>query len=331
MQSAPGCPIMLTRNSMNPQFVECFQDQYQPCSVLGQYDCEEPSVPLLDRQGSNPFQTTSSAPIEVPPDSSRIPEILLNSAGNTCTESDDYYSSSYSSGQEASYPGTPHTPSVNSPRSDAGSFAQMHDERQPSFSYMSASSTSTYATSCDGYEDDATSSVFDRNPGACLLEQPSSQYLQPGPLAYSYTYPMGRESRSVSTFIGSTFSRRSSEIAPNCSTPTGEVRTDTLQSSHPSPIVISDHPRSSSDSCRTRPPRQSLKRARESNESQGKNEQVDEEPVVGPDMEDAPLEPRRARGKRKGPLSETTRSGLKRSRTDGNTCLNCCLSKVKVS
>ncbi|CAI6082866.1 unnamed protein product [Clonostachys chloroleuca] len=329
MQSAPSCPIMLTRNSMNPQFLECFQYQYQPCSVLGQYDCEEPSVPLLDRQGSNPFQTTSSAPIEVPPGSSRIPEIFLTSAGNTCTESEDYYSSSYSSGQEASYPGTPHTPSVTSPRSDAGSFAQMHDERQPSFSYMSASSASTYATSCDGYEDDATPSGFDRNPGACLLEQPSSQYLQPGPLAHSYTYPLGRESRSVSNFIGSTFSRRSSDIAPNCSTPIGEVGTDTLQSSHTSPIVISDRPRSSSDSFQTRPPHQSLKRARESDESQGKNEQVDEEPVVGPDMEGAPLEPRRARGKRKGPLSETTRSGLKRSRTDGNTCLNCCLSKVK--
>jgi hypothetical protein len=220
---------------------------------------------------------------------------------------------------------------VNSPRSDAGSFAQMHDERQPSFSYMSASSASTYATSCDGYEDDATSSGFDRDPGACLLEQPSSQYLQPGPLAHSYTYPLGRESRSVSNFIGSTFSRRSSDIAPNCSTPTGEVGTNTLQSSHTSPIVISDRPRSSSDSCQTRPPRRSLKRARDSDESQGKDEQLDEEPVVGPDMEGAPLEPRRARGKRQGPLSETTRSGLKRSRTDGNTCLNCCLSKVKVS
>ncbi|CAH0055360.1 unnamed protein product [Clonostachys solani] len=120
MPSAPGCPIMLSRNSMNPQFLECFQ--LQPPAAIGKYDCEEPTVSLLDGQVSNPFQTTSSAPIEVPPGSAEIPEIFLNSADNT--ESEYYYSSSYSSGQECSYPGTPHTPSVNSPLSDAGSFAQ---------------------------------------------------------------------------------------------------------------------------------------------------------------------------------------------------------------
>ncbi|CAG9973287.1 unnamed protein product [Clonostachys byssicola] len=324
MPSAPGCHMMLTRNSLNPQFLASFQ--FQPTSAIGNYDCEEPSVPLLESQGSNPFQTTSSAPIDVPLGSSGVPEIFLKPADNT--ESENCYSSSYSSGQEGSYPGTPHTPSVNSPRSDAGSFAQMHDERQPSFSYMSASSASTYATSCDGYEDDATPSGLDRNSSACLLEQ-RSQYLQPGSLTPSYTYPLGRESRPISNFIGSTFSRRSSDIAPSCSTPIGEVGTDTLQSPHTSPIIISDRPRSLSDSFQTHPPPPSLKRTRDSDESQGRDEQLDEESVVGPDMEGAPLQPRRARGKRQGPLSEDTRSGLKRSRTDGNTCLNCCLSKVK--
>ncbi|VUC26829.1 unnamed protein product [Clonostachys rosea] len=324
MPSAPSCPIMLSRNSMNTQFLQCFQ--FQPTSPSGRCDQDELPASLLDRQGSNPFQTTSAAPVEPPLGSTKIPEILLNSAEDTRSEC--YYSSphAYSSGQEGSYPGTPRTSSVNSPLSDAGSFVQIRDERQLSFPLMST--TSTYATSSDGCDDDAASSVFDPGPRACLPEQPNNQYLQPGPLFHSYTYPFERQSRPASNFFDSTLTRRSSDVAPRCSIPTGEAGTDTPQRPHAPSLVTSDRPRSSSDSCLTRPPRSSLKRVRDPDETQRKDKRLNKQSVVRPDMDDGPLEPRRPRGKRRGPLSEIKKTALRRSRTDGNTCLNCCLSKV---